>query len=290
MSPKQAARWHANIHVVKMIVETAQLLCNVHRRQRELCFPPFTKGRIPYKESAAGHRKLGSMIWVGESLGNYRWGVELGLALCEEYNNGRGRAAGKTTKHKTEKVLEWLRDHEPNFKKKNRTAVRFEHLAMPPRYKKAATSVEAYRLYYYSKRKTMEMTWPAGLTPLWWLARKNPKKYNELMAAKKLKEQNKKKKLRAEEKKKLQAMLVTQRAHVVTLQKRTSEVLPSESSPQRRMRRKIDPTSPEASGASAGAAVAVSALTVGSLGAPEALGAPADTTDAVSGLTQPGQF
>lgn len=173
MRPKQCARWHANIHIVKMIVETAQLLCNVHHRQREHCLEPYIrKSRIPYRESAAGHRKLGSMIWVAESLGNYRWAVQLGLALCAEYNKGRGRAAGKTTLHRTQRVLEWLERNEPNFKKTRRTPVKEKHLAMPPRFKKAMNSVEAYRDYYYSKRKTMEMAWPEGRTPAWWLARK----------------------------------------------------------------------------------------------------------------------
>ncbi|CAE8621796.1 unnamed protein product [Polarella glacialis] len=112
------------------------------------------------------------MVWVSESRGNYRWAVALGLALCEEYNRGRGRAEGKTTKHKTQKVLEWLRDHEPNFKKKNRTAVKYIHLAMPDKLKKAVDSVEAYRDYYFSKRLTMNMEWPEGEVPLWWDARK----------------------------------------------------------------------------------------------------------------------
>mmetsp|Transcript_28037 Transcript_28037/g.45124 ORF Transcript_28037/g.45124 Transcript_28037/m.45124 type:complete len:262 (-) Transcript_28037:144-929(-) len=184
MSPKQAARWHANIHVVKMIVETAQLLCNVHHRQREHCLPPYVnKSRIPYKESAAGHRKLGSMIWVAESLGNYRWAVQLGLELCIEYNKGRGRAAGKTSKHKTQKVLEWLRDHEPSFLRSKRTPVKAKHLAMPPRFKKAASSVQAYRDYYYSKRRKMKMEWPSGRTPVWWEAKRSPKKRKQIEEA-----------------------------------------------------------------------------------------------------------
>lgn len=165
---------HANIHVVKMILETAQLLCNVHHRQREHCLPPYIgRNRIPYKESRAGHRQLGSMIWVSESLGNYRWAVQLGLALCAEYNRGRSRASGKTTLHKTQKVLEWLQRNEPNFETKRRTLVRLKHLAMPDKFKKAATSVEAYRDYYYSKRKTMAMAWePHRRAPEWWEARR----------------------------------------------------------------------------------------------------------------------
>lgn len=161
--------------------------------------PPYTpKKRIPYKDSAAGHRKLGSMIWVAESLGNYRWAVQLGLALCEEYNRGRGRAAGKVTKHKTQKVLEWLRDHEPKFKIQKRMPVKHIHLAMPDRFKKAANSVEAYHLYYYSKRRTMAMQWPAGRTPPWWLARQSPKKYKEFMDAKRKKAIARKKQLAKE--------------------------------------------------------------------------------------------
>ncbi|CAE7899609.1 unnamed protein product [Symbiodinium microadriaticum] len=175
MSPAEAAKFHANIHIVKMIVETAQLLCNVHHRAREKnapCDPPYTKReRIPYKESAAGHRKLGSMIWVAESLGNYRWAVRLGLALCREYNRGRGRARGKLTKHRTQAVLEWLRDHEPRFRKKKRTQVKKIHLAMPDKFKNARSPVEAYRDYYFSKRRTMRMEWPEGAAPSWWKSR-----------------------------------------------------------------------------------------------------------------------
>jgi len=170
MCPKEAAKWHANIHVVKMIVETAQLLCNVHHRQREHCLPPYQSLDVPYRESAAGHRKLGSMVWVTESLGNYRWAVQLGLALCDEYNSGRGRAAGKTSAHKTQRVLEWLRDNEPRFECSRLTPVTAAHLAMPDQFKSAPTSVEAYHEYYYSKRLTMPMCWPPGRTPPWWRA------------------------------------------------------------------------------------------------------------------------
>mmetsp|Transcript_26338 Transcript_26338/g.87277 ORF Transcript_26338/g.87277 Transcript_26338/m.87277 type:complete len:234 (+) Transcript_26338:78-779(+) len=180
MNAEEAARWHANIHIVKMIVETAQLLCNVHHRAAEPdshCLPPYVRrSQVPYLDSRSGHRKLGSMIWVAESLGNYRWGVRLGLTLCREYNTGRGRAEGKVTKHNTEAVLEWLRDHEPNFKKTRRAPVLRRHLAMPEKMKDAPNSVEAYRDYYYSKRRTMPMEWPEGLVPEWWEARKQAKK------------------------------------------------------------------------------------------------------------------
>eukprot|EP00927_Polykrikos_kofoidii_P020267 TRINITY_DN19570_c0_g1_i1.p1 TRINITY_DN19570_c0_g1~~TRINITY_DN19570_c0_g1_i1.p1 ORF type:complete len:155 (+),score=12.92 TRINITY_DN19570_c0_g1_i1:145-609(+) len=113
------------------------------------------------------------MVWVAESLGNYRWAVRLGLELCHEYNRGRGRAAGKTSRHKTQAVLEWLRDHEPNYRKLRQTPVKFRHLAMPEELKDAENSVEAYRDYYFFKRQKMPMAWPPGKTPAWWKAREN---------------------------------------------------------------------------------------------------------------------
>ena len=47
---------------------------------------------------------------MGESLGNYRWAVKLGLALCREYRKGRGRSAKRSCGHATEKVLRWLKE------------------------------------------------------------------------------------------------------------------------------------------------------------------------------------
>ena len=49
-------------------------------------------------------------IWVAESLGNYRWAVQLGLHLCHEFRLGRGRQAQRTAPHATEAVLRWLKD------------------------------------------------------------------------------------------------------------------------------------------------------------------------------------
>ena len=76
MSPTEAARFHANIHVVKMIatritwsrvqqlhlaqVETAQLLCNVHHRARELCDPPYTSKRHSHELFLKGNPLVGS--------------------------------------------------------------------------------------------------------------------------------------------------------------------------------------------------------------------------------------
>merc|ERR1712194_187660 len=46
---------------------------------------------------------------------------------------------------------------------------------MPDKLKKAATSVECYRDYYYSKRRTMNMVWTPKVAPKWWIERKSGK-------------------------------------------------------------------------------------------------------------------
>ena len=49
---------------------------------------------------------------MAESLGNYRWAVQLGLQLCREYRLGRGKSVKKAmgVQHASEDVLKWLKD------------------------------------------------------------------------------------------------------------------------------------------------------------------------------------
>jgi len=170
--PEECAEFHCNKHVPKMVVETAQLLCNVHHRQGEL--PPLAEAKgagdgdaalpdpstIPYKYSRSGHAKLGPMVWLFESLSNYRWAVAMGLALSGVYT----RRFGQKT-HKTQRVLEWLRANEPlRLRDVGFTRPR---LAMPEEYKHpSGDPIASYRKYYvYDKHRFAE--WPEGLEPAW---------------------------------------------------------------------------------------------------------------------------
>ena len=72
-NPQVAAQMHNDKHVVKMILETAQLLCGVHH---------MVGGDydIPYKLS---HKNHPCAIWVRQCIENYIWLCDLGLSLCE---------------------------------------------------------------------------------------------------------------------------------------------------------------------------------------------------------------
>ena len=58
---KKCAEYHVDKHVVKMILETAQLLCGAHWT---------TGGEAPYKLS---HKNHPSAIWTRQDLNNYMW-------------------------------------------------------------------------------------------------------------------------------------------------------------------------------------------------------------------------
>lgn len=87
--PIIAAQMQCDKHVVKMILETAQLLCS-----------PFEKGEAPYKRSHFNHP---SAIWTRENKSNYEWLITHGLALCEEYTFRYGK------EHKSKQVILWCK-------------------------------------------------------------------------------------------------------------------------------------------------------------------------------------
>ena len=141
---KKCAEYHANSHVVKMVLETAQLLCGVHWVQG---------GEAPYKLS---HRNHPCSIWVRESLSNYLYLCELGLELCKEYTYRYGK------RHKSQDVIEWCLINKPNIADKEFTE---PARAMPDEYKSNCV-VESYRSYYMGEKSKIAV-WKNRETPEW---------------------------------------------------------------------------------------------------------------------------
>ena len=126
---KKCAQYHCDKHVVKMILETAQLLCGVHHVIDQVT------DQVPYKLS---HKNHPCSIWTRESLTNYLVLCELGLELCYEYTYRYGR------RHKSQEVIEWCVTNKPNICDKGYTE---PPKAMPDEYK-VDSVVESYRNYY----------------------------------------------------------------------------------------------------------------------------------------------
>ena len=148
--PTEAAQAQIDKHVVKMPLETAQLLCAT--------FPEKT---APYARTHYNHP---CAIWTRQTTGNFLWLCDHGEALSAEYT----RRYGKT--HKSLEVIRWARE---NINSAELGVGHFEPgmtpfaQAMPDEYKNP-DPVIAYRAYYKGAKANIA-TWKEPATPpAWW--------------------------------------------------------------------------------------------------------------------------
>jgi hypothetical protein len=80
--PKKAAEYQYNKHVVKMILESAQMLCTAHH----LLDGP--DADVPYK---IAHKNHPSTVWARQSSQNYAWLYYHMVALGDEYTKRYGK-------------------------------------------------------------------------------------------------------------------------------------------------------------------------------------------------------
>lgn len=78
-NPVLAAQYHGDKHVVKMVTETMQILCDVHWKYlTDFCMHP-----LCCEPTHEGHP---CVRWAAESRQNYSWLLELGYAIADEYH------------------------------------------------------------------------------------------------------------------------------------------------------------------------------------------------------------
>ena len=104
--PVECARFHCDKHVVKMVLETAQLLCTAHH---VLDGDKAMEGL--YKKTHVNHP---CAIWVRRSAANYYWTYILFIALCAEYNY-RYRKTHKTDQKFSFKLAQFPKNLPPNM-------------------------------------------------------------------------------------------------------------------------------------------------------------------------------
>ena len=144
--PKLAAQYQCDRHVVKMTLETAQLLCSA-----------YPMGDAPYKTTPYNHP---CAVWTRQSAENYIWLLEHGAALASEYTARYGKT------HKSSEVIEWCAT--------NALRVCFTGKGwneppqcMPGEYQRYHT-VRAYRAYYRGAKKSFATWKPPAEVPAWW--------------------------------------------------------------------------------------------------------------------------
>lgn len=136
-----AAAMHCDKHVVKMVLETAQILATVHHIYGN-------GAAVKYKPT---HTKHPCVQWAAESVLNYRWLRTLGLHLAHEYKKRYNKFHACH-----ELFLGELSDVPPAL-----TSARVTSFALAmPDHCKTSDPVESYRNYYRHKRDTTSwMSW-----------------------------------------------------------------------------------------------------------------------------------
>lgn len=130
LDPTIAARMHLDKHIVKMPLESAQMLSTLNAPN------------APYKPT---HKNHPCTLWAGATTGNYDWLVQLGMALCHEYTYRYGKV------HKCQAVIELLRLAPASVPLGPLTAFA---LAMPDECKQE-DAVLSYQKYYRDHKRSI---------------------------------------------------------------------------------------------------------------------------------------
>ena len=175
--PVKAAQLQCDKHVVKMIVESAQMLSTAHRMLdgKETRRPSKSgKTMVKYwvlpdaREDTfykAVHMYHPCTIWTMQSNNNYNWHYIHFVALCDEYKYRYGKT------HATDTLL---RDDLAKLPKN----IPVGYLTQQPLAMKSNPEcmfedvVKSYRAFYQTKQDRFKMVWTGRETPEWF-QRKN---------------------------------------------------------------------------------------------------------------------
>lgn len=136
--PSKCAEYHVDKHVVKMILETCQLLCCVWHcvDPQHIIFKP------SYKKTHMNHP---CAKWARDSKDNYFWLCQLGIELCKEYTYRYHKT------HKCQSILDDLLSNIPPLK----NDLTLPPLCMPNEYKIPESFIQSYRKYYIHGKKKL---------------------------------------------------------------------------------------------------------------------------------------
>jgi hypothetical protein len=171
--PRTAAQEHVDRHVVKMILETAQLLCTAHRLLDGVETPTTKIGKSGKPKSvkkfthpdpkldgllySTTHINHPCTIWTRTNINNYMWLYQLFVALCDEYTHRYGK------KHKCDLLFRDVLNATPsNIPSGNLTS---PAQAMPEKYRHV-NPIMAYRQYYIAEKAPFAK-WSNRTIPAW---------------------------------------------------------------------------------------------------------------------------
>lgn len=177
----KCAEMHNDKHVVKMILEYAQLLSTAHRiidgtlsvqisktgRKQNWYSLPDNREHLLYSATHVNHP---SAKWCRDSSSNYKWLYELFCALCDEYTFRYGKV--HLTDQKMRHVLSQIPRNIRQSEFTEPTPAMPEDVKIPcagPRGRLHYDSLASYRNYYI-KNKTHLASWKKRNVPEWYNA------------------------------------------------------------------------------------------------------------------------
>jgi len=135
--PKICAEYHCDKHVVKMILETSQMLSTAYQKHAG-------ESDSLYKSAYPNHPMT---LWVGETYKNFGWTLLLGEALGFQYTHRYNK------RHKSMRIIDYFfknLDWKDKIPKGEQTS---PPLCMPDEFK-CDDYVQAYKNYYINKKKS----------------------------------------------------------------------------------------------------------------------------------------
>ena len=146
--PKVSAKMLCDKHVIKMILESCQILCTV---AHGLKIP-----NVPYR---ATHQNHPCTIWASNNRANAKWLYEHLEEMCDEYTLRYQKT------HKSSYFLPFFQDD--LLPRMNPGTMTPFAQAMPEQYRNK-DAVIAYRAYYVAEKQTIA-TWKVpSFPPPWW--------------------------------------------------------------------------------------------------------------------------
>lgn len=169
--PVEAAQLQCDKHVVKMVLESAQLLSTAHRlldgkegkqlsstgkTMRKAWFMPKQEDEILYSATHVNHP---CAIWTRNSNKNYMWLYNHFIALCNEYTFRYNKT------HLTDSKLRKRLQHIPM----RITIGEQTEFVTATGDIKLDNPVNTYRQYYKNKQNDMTMCWTKRNVPEWFM-------------------------------------------------------------------------------------------------------------------------
>ena len=171
--PIIAAQLQCDKHVVKMVVESAQMLSTAHRmldgnveirpsksgktKVKYWVHPDDNQEQILYR---VAHQAHPCTIWTMESNNNYNWHYVHFIALCDEYKYRYGKEHMSDTKLR-ELLATPPRNIPVGYKTKQPLAMKSNPECM------FEDVVKSYRAFYQTKQSRFKMVWSKREIPEW---------------------------------------------------------------------------------------------------------------------------